>query len=647
MASSYIPQVDYTSRDYAAIRDNMIALIPTLLPEWTSTDASDFGITLIELFSYMGDMLNYYIDRAANEGFIQTATQRSSVLSIAQLLGYTPSTATPATVTLTFTNSASPAADTTVPAGTQVATTTTVNGISTQIVFETDSDVLVPASSTATVQATQGETIFEHIGDSDGKANQIKILSKSPVISGTTQIIVGTQSGSTSATGITYTEVPYIIDAGYNDPAYSITTDADDISYINFGDGISGRIPPTNGIYATYRIGGGALGNVGPGTLTYQLNPIAGIRVTNQSNASGGADRETTDSIRVNAPLAYTALTRAVSLADYAALAVQVPSVAKAIADSGSAYNNIILYVAPFGDSSIGTPGIDAYGAKTSTFTNASTDVVSYLTDKAPATTTLTVYPPSYVPINVTLNAYINPHYKQSVVTTAINLALYTAFDFDNVVFSENVVLQYLYNVLSTVDGVDHTDITLLTRADASFTGGITYGSATITAPSSATNLKVGQKIALAVGSGGTVTIPSGTTISAINTSTATITGASVSNSVVTYTASNSFTAGQPVTITGVNPEPFNISGVIISATGSQFTVSGPLVTGAYVSGGTATEVVSYTMSANAGGSGSFSGASLWTSSLSTTGVNSIQCAINELPKAGAFTVVPTGGIIG
>ena len=32
MASNYIPSVDYTSRDYAAIRDDMIALIPFLLP---------------------------------------------------------------------------------------------------------------------------------------------------------------------------------------------------------------------------------------------------------------------------------------------------------------------------------------------------------------------------------------------------------------------------------------------------------------------------------------------------------------------------------------------------------------------------------------------------------------------------------------
>ena len=349
------------------------------------------------------------------------------------------------------------------------------------------------------------------------------------------------------------------------------------ISYINFGDGISGRIPPINGIYATYRIGGGALGNVGPQTLTYPLtNIVPGLKVSNTSSASGGADEETTDSIRINAPQAYTALSRAVSLKDYGSLAVQLPSIAKAIADSGSAYNNIILYVAPFGDSSLGTPGVDVNGTVTSTYTDAATSLISYMQDKAPATTTLTVNPPVYVPISISLTAYIQPQYKQSVVVSAINTALQTLFDFTNTVFAENVVLQYIHSGLSQVDGIDHVDVSLLTRADAIFTGTITAGSSNISDVSSFLNLNVGQQITLASGSGSTATIPSGTTISSINTGAGTI-----------------------------------------------------------------------TLSANAGGTGSSTAASMWTSSLALTGINSIQCATNEIPKAGTFIITPSGGIVG
>ena len=567
MASNYIPQVDYTSRDYSSIRSDLVALIPNILPEWTSTDASDFGITLIELFAYMGDMLNYYIDRSANEGFINTATQRSSVLSIANLLNYTPSNGTPATVTLTFQNST--ASIISVPAKTQVATTTTVNGLTTQIIFETDSTISVPAAAGAvkgsqTVTATQGVTITEeYLGDSDGTAYQSFTLAQNPLISKTTSV---------TANDVIYNEVSYLIDAGYNDPSYTVTTTADGISYLTFGDNISGRIPPAGAVYATYRVGGGASGNVGPNTLTYLLtNVIAGITVNNQNAASGGSDPESTDSIRFNAPFALTALNRAVSLSDYAALSVQVPSVGKAVAD-GTVYNNILLYVAPYGDTSLGTPGIDANGNANSIFTNTSSDVISFITDKAPATTTVTVLPPKYVPINITLNLHIAAQYRQANVSNAVYSALVTLLSFDNTTFAEQFVLQYVLSSISAVSGVSYADVTLLTRADASFTGNITASSATISNVSSFLNVAVGQQIAVDVG---TVTIASGTTISSFDSVAKTI-----------------------------------------------------------------------TMSAVAGGTSSTTAASLWTSSISTTGINSIQCATNEIPKVGVITINPIGGIL-
>ena len=71
---------------------------------------------------------------------------------------------------------------------------------------------------------------------------------------------------------------------------------------------------------------------------------------------------------------------------------------------------------------------------------------------------------------------------------------------------------------------------------------------------------------------------------------TATITNAVQSAGVVTYTATNTFTAGQQVTITGITPTTFNVTNAVIkTATGSSFTVSGSSLGGTYASGGTAT----------------------------------------------------------
>jgi hypothetical protein len=102
---NYVPQVDYTSRDYLSLKEEMQALIPYFAPNWTNRDPADFGMTLIELFAYMGDQLNYYIDRSLNEAFITTSSQRDNVLKIARLLGYTPTESTAAKVLLTFQNS--------------------------------------------------------------------------------------------------------------------------------------------------------------------------------------------------------------------------------------------------------------------------------------------------------------------------------------------------------------------------------------------------------------------------------------------------------------------------------------------------------------------------------------------------------------
>ena len=175
-SSSFIPQVDYTSRDYETIREDLLNLIPNYAPNWTNRDPSDFGVTLVELFSYMGDLLNFYIDRAASEGFLATASQRDSILRIASMLNYTPTESTPAVVELNLTNAS--ATNKTVPAGTQIATSVIVNGVTTQVVFETDESVVVPAkvgavNGTAVVDATQGKTVTQQLGTSNGNPNQI------------------------------------------------------------------------------------------------------------------------------------------------------------------------------------------------------------------------------------------------------------------------------------------------------------------------------------------------------------------------------------------------------------------------------------------------------------------------------------------
>ena len=58
--------LDYTSRDFTAIRAQLIGLAKGMMPDWqTAGEPTDFGTLILELFAYMGDVLHFYIDRTA------------------------------------------------------------------------------------------------------------------------------------------------------------------------------------------------------------------------------------------------------------------------------------------------------------------------------------------------------------------------------------------------------------------------------------------------------------------------------------------------------------------------------------------------------------------------------------------------------
>jgi hypothetical protein len=108
---SRIPlSIDYTSRDYYSIREDLVNLVKqrvnqSSLRKWSGDDPSDFGVALIEAFAYVGDLTNYYIDRIANETYLPTATQRKSIINLANLYGYSPTGFRAAILQVTFANS--------------------------------------------------------------------------------------------------------------------------------------------------------------------------------------------------------------------------------------------------------------------------------------------------------------------------------------------------------------------------------------------------------------------------------------------------------------------------------------------------------------------------------------------------------------
>jgi hypothetical protein len=501
-------------------------------------------MTLLELFAYMGDLLNYYIDRSANEAFIGTASQRDNVLQIARLLGYKPVENTASNVTLTFYNST--AGSLTVPANTRVATTALTSTSSTQIVFETNEALVVPAkvgtvNGSAQVGAKQGTTVYnEVIGTSNGQLNQVYKLSQTSVINNSVSITAG---------GITYVQVPYLIDYTGYDAVFSIYTNAAGVSYIVFGDGVSGRVPANSSvIYATYRVGGGIAGNVGPNTIkTILTNNQVGLSVintyygspTDDGSATGGTDAEATDSIRINAPLSLRSLNRAVSLADYAAL-VKAAGVTKASAVA-DVYSSVTVFFVPYGDSGVLTDGVTP-----SPIFNATIPTIkTYLTDKIPANTTVTYQPAFYAKTKVLAQVVVLPKYYQAEVKSKVDGAVSQLFALDNVAFNDSIYLHDVFNAITSVSGVASVKILKLVRSDQdqsfSITNKVLTSSVATLTTSVTHNMTIGQTIYVSnvgIGTGDfdgvyVITAVGSNTISYVNVHTD-VTSASVSGGGVT-----------------------------------------------------------------------------------------------------------------
>lgn len=430
--------VDYTAKDYLSLREQMVATAQDRLPEWTPAGSADFALAIIEATAYMGDILSYYTDRALNESFLATATQRSSVLDIARMLGYEPQGPEPATVTLSFdTDNAS--SDVTIPAGTQVATD--VTGSDRNVVFETDAAVTATTggASTVTVTATEGVTVEDEIiGTATTQAFQRYDLAQSPV-DGDSIIIEVNEGGG-------YQQWVYfnrLLDADDNTPAYTYTRDAVGNVQIRFGDDVDGRIPAQGSpIRATYRVGGGAYGNVPAKTITNLLDAVAGvISVQNLDPASGGEDAERTDDIRANAPVATRTGNRAVTLRDFRDLASIVPGVQHASADADNA-TSVIVYVIPTG---VDQPTLTV---------DLQTDVEEALATRALLGTTTTVQQGTYVPIDIGVTIHVEDGYVQSDVTTRVERAIEGLYDATNVRLGKTLPVSDLYRIISDVEGV-------------------------------------------------------------------------------------------------------------------------------------------------------------------------------------------------
>lgn len=179
-----------------------------------------------------------------------------------------------------------------------------------------------------TVNARQLTTVHdESPGLSDGRPGQVFRLRQQPVLADSLQVTVAEPEETAP-----WKLVPDFLSSGPDDKAYTLDPATGEIQ---FGDGNNGRIPVDGSevLAVVYQAGGGAAGNVAAGALTTLLSPVAGIdSVTNEQSAVGGRDQQDLEDLKRQAPAELRRRNRAVTAEDFATLAGEAGSVARATA---------------------------------------------------------------------------------------------------------------------------------------------------------------------------------------------------------------------------------------------------------------------------------------------------------------------------
>lgn len=451
--SPLLPTTDYTSRDYLSLRADMIRLIRARLPQWRGDNPSDFGVALVESMAYSLDILNYYLDRIANEAYLDTAVQRESLYAIAKMFNYTPKPAAPARVELTFLNTSTQTV--TLPRRTRCQASVDTGGGALLKNFETDSELIVGPSEERRVLATEGRTYTDEIvGVSNGFSGQQFILPRTSVLPRT--VFITTKLNATDGGAPTYTdwtEFDDLADATDKDFSFQVLQETDGSSVVRFGDGLNGRIPAIHSsILATYRVGGGTDGNVAAGSITSIAEPVIyGVSVTNPVPATGGLNPESLESVRRNAANSFRSRDRAVTIEDFASVAESAYWVAKAkgVGNSGS---SVALYVSTYDDGT-GRPSLSAEDRERTR---------GYMLDRAMAGVSVTVHSVNWVPVYKKITLVITSTARPSLVEQDAADVLDAYYSFDRVTFDGRVAATDIVTALRDVNGLEYATVTEL-----------------------------------------------------------------------------------------------------------------------------------------------------------------------------------------
>jgi len=502
-------QVDikYLNKDFTSFRSDLIeyakAYYPTVYNDFTQASP---GSMFIEMASYVGDVLSFYLDNQIQETYLQYSKQKGNLYTMAYMLGYRPKVTSAATVMLDVYQQ--------VPSITSGSSTspdfsyamTIEQAISGQVKTQTFTFAAAQRFTTINLQDSNIITILEAKDSSGNTWYEVPYLAQDYIL----KPVQNTAANYPSLYQY-QNQVPYMIQklsvprrfvsrfrvdesldiefgAGINSVAdTAIIPNPNSVSVGLTGGGLStlsssfdptnfvttetyGLAPKNTSITFQYLIGGGASANVLSNQLTELVSyTVSGnttyqntIVTNNPEPAAGGGDGDSVEQLRFNIAAEYPTQLRAVTQEDYLARVMSMPSqygeVAKAYITKDDAtfrnYQNqdpgqrdplsISLYVL----------GLNSQGQLDVPSPAILQNIQTYLKDYRMLTDAVNIKPGYIINIGCNFDIIIRPNYTSQDVIARCILALQDFFNIDNWQINEPIILGDIYTILDQVEGV-------------------------------------------------------------------------------------------------------------------------------------------------------------------------------------------------
>lgn len=356
---------------------------------------------LLDVLAYNTHYNALYTNLAVNESFLDSASKRSSVVSRAKELGYIPGSARCATAVVDITVTSTTSSPTTLVLPKNTRFTTSVDGK--QYTFYTleDNTTLLNNTSYTFSNVTIREGVplsYSYVVDSSSRY----IIPNNDVDK--TTISVRVQESSLNTNFSIFTNSEEITNLTATDKIFFIKEIEDELLELEFGNGTIGAALNTgNVVNISYFISSKEAPN-GAKLFSYQGSSLLGgiVSVVTKLPATGGVDREDIETIRYNAPRAYQAQNRGVTVNDYKSLILTKYDEAESVNVWGGEDNIPPVYGKVF---------ISIQPKTTNTLTTAQKDfiITNILKPRNIVTITPEIVDPEYIDLELTTTVYYNP----------------------------------------------------------------------------------------------------------------------------------------------------------------------------------------------------------------------------------------------